>query len=137
MLQITKKTDYGLNFLLTLALKNSKTPQTLAQISETKNLPKQFVARLAADLVKAKIIKSREGTAGGYFLAKAPKKISLADVILALEKNSKNDYQSCQECSCQFCARRDVEKPLEEKIIKTLQNKTLADLLPEGGEINA
>lgn len=136
MLKISRKTDYALNLLLTLASETSKRPQTLTQIAKIKNLPKPFLAKLAARLVKAQIIKSREGTAGGYFLAKAPEKISLADVILALEKNSKNDYQSCGECSCQFCTRRDVEKPLEEKIIKTLQGKTLADFLSEGGEVN-
>lgn len=128
MLQITKKIDYALNLLLTVAAQNSDKPLTLARISEAKNLPKSFLARVATKLTKAGILKSKEGVAGGYFLAKSPQKISVADVISALREN-KNNYQNCAECSCEFCTKRDIEKPLVEKISKTLQNKTLSDFL--------
>ena len=135
MLQITRKTDYALNLLLTLAKQNLDKPLTLAKIAKLAKLPKSFLAKIAANLVKAQILVAKEGVDGGYVLAKNPAKITLSQVLLALEDQNKNYCSgTCDNfCGCSFCTTRDVAQPLEEEIIKTLSKKTLADFTGKEG----
>jgi len=131
MLAISKKTDYGLNFLIKLAHQNLGQPVTLTKITKTSKLPGPFLAKLAANLVKAGIIKSREGAGGGYLLAKNPDQITLREILSALEGQAKNLCTgTCNHlCGCAFCATRDIVKPLEEEIGHSLENKTLEDFM--------
>ncbi len=139
MLLITRRTDYALNLLLTLAKQSLDKPLALANIARQAKLPKSFLAKIARNLVKAQILKAKEGVKGGYVLARKPSEITLAKIISSLESVSKNycagtcDYS----CGCGFCTTRDVAQPLEEEIIKTLSKKTLADLMGKGGELSA
>lgn len=136
MLQITRKADYGLNFLLTLAKQNQNGPVTLAKIASQKKLPKSFLGKIATTLVKAEIIKAKEGVKGGYILAKKPSEITLAKIFSILEGAGKNYcYGTCDyACSCDFCSMRDVVQPLNVQINQILSQKTLADLMGKGGE---
>lgn len=75
MLNITKQSDYGL--LLISQLKDKKEYVSLSDILKKIDLPKRFIARIAAKLVQANILESREGKIGGYRLTKKAKNINL------------------------------------------------------------
>ncbi len=77
------RTDYSLIMLRALA--RSKGFVSLRIVAKDNRLPYRYVSRLAGDLKKAGILKSREGVLGGYALAKKPKDIRLIDVIELLD----------------------------------------------------
>ncbi|GAH74531.1 unnamed protein product, partial [marine sediment metagenome] len=69
---------------------------------------------------------------GGYTLAKPPSKITLKEIIAALEGSL--DLSECiktpQVCNrASFCVTRELWDEISEKMINTLDSKTLQDLV--------
>ncbi len=97
MLTITKQSDYGLIFIEQLIRANSCV--SLSEIITRTKLPKRFLARIAALLVKNQLVVSREGKSGGYQLSKKIKSINLYDYLRIFEgdlnfcSNDKSKYK--------------------------------------------
>jgi FeS assembly SUF system regulator len=84
MLRIAKLTDYATG--LTVQLARSPGRQVSAQqLSLEMGLPLPTVAALLKRLGRAGLVSSARGVGGGYCLARAPRDISVADVISAIE----------------------------------------------------
>lgn len=77
------RSDYSI--ILLRALARAKGFVSLRVVALENRLPYRYVSRLAGDLKKAGMLKSREGVLGGYALAKKPKDIRLVDVIELLD----------------------------------------------------
>ena len=54
-------------------------------IAEAQNIPLQFLEHILLELKHARLVRARRGARGGYWLAKPPEEIRLADVIRAVE----------------------------------------------------
>lgn len=54
-------------------------------ISKQYNIPPEYLLKVLQELVKANIVRSKKGPRGGFSLARPPKKITLLNVIEALE----------------------------------------------------
>lgn len=61
-------------------------PVQLNAISESQNIPKKFLIQLLLRLKNAHIVNSSRGISGGYYLARRPSQISLADVFKAIDE---------------------------------------------------
>jgi len=131
MLTITKQSDYGILFLENLIGKKDFIP--LSELVEKTHLPKRFLARIAATLVKNKVVESREGKVGGYKLAKNLNKITLHDFLKFFEKDVAvcrcfdDDYCCDYEGICQH--QSFIRTKLNDVLIKELKRYTLNDLL--------
>ncbi len=105
MLNITVQSDYGIILITSLLDRKDFTP--LSSLIEKTNLPKRYLARIAAELAKNKILESREGKVGGYRLTKQAEKITLFDYLkvfegdLTITKCSKTDYDCPWEGVCE------------------------------------
>lgn len=84
MFAITAKTDYGLLFLLALAKRDGKKPQSLKKLAKEEHLPYRFLTQIVIPLRKAKLVESKEGSGGGYRLTDDAGRISLSRVFHAL-----------------------------------------------------
>jgi Rrf2 family protein len=128
MFGISKKTDYGLELMLALARNYSRGPLSLRQIAKERKLPYKFLGQLALELRFGGLIDSKEGKGGGYFLTKKPKKISIAEVVEALE--GPVEVGHCFGCpKARVCGQKDVWSEVGDKVRETIKEKTLADLL--------
>lgn len=84
MLRIAKLTDYATGLMAQLARPPLR--QTSAQqLALELGLPPPTVAALLKKLTRAGLVSSVRGAGGGYSLARAPKDISVAQVITAIE----------------------------------------------------
>jgi Rrf2 family protein len=120
MLIISKQSDYGIILLSYLYKKNSLVNLSTL-IKETK-LPKRFLARIAAELVKNKLLISHEGKNGGYLATKQISKISLYDYLMIF--NDQITSCRCGEKSyeCRFtklCRHKNSLKEHLDKIISS------------------
>jgi Rrf2 family protein len=132
MFRLSRRGDYGLVFLLFLAEKDKNQPISLAKISKEKRLPKKYLAQLALSLKQAGIIDSREGVKGGYFLKKDPEKVSILEIIQALEGPFSTTLCQANPGKClvePFCPSKNPWFEITQKMILSLQEKTLADFL--------
>lgn len=65
-----------------------KTVLSSLDIAKDRNLPLPLVAKLLTSLSTGGLIEGTRGPGGGYWLAKAPSRISLADIAELFEKDS-------------------------------------------------
>lgn len=129
MMKITKKSDYGLTFLAALADKPNEL-LSLRLVAKDYNLPYKFIGQVAAQLLAAGIITSKEGATGGYKLAKSPEQISFAEVMNALDGPMvKTDCMRGKTCPRRgICAHQYVISNLNTLINQTLDKTSLADI---------
>jgi len=79
--RITYKGDYALKALLDLAVHYEYGVSTIHDIAKRINAPVKFLEQVLLELKNGGFVESRRGKVGGYLLAKAPKQITLGEVI--------------------------------------------------------
>ena len=77
------KADYGTRALLTLADRGE--PATAEALADAQGLPARFLGAILIDLRRAGIVSSQRGAEGGYRLARPADKITVAEVMRALD----------------------------------------------------
>ncbi len=86
MLRISRRTDYAVRVLISLAIHADEGPRVVQDVVDEMLIPLPFVKRIVADLTRAGLIVSRRGSKGGLWLAKAAEEISMLDVVEACEE---------------------------------------------------
>lgn len=86
---LTTKGVYGLMAIAQIANASKFTPISIKDISDKTGVSKGYLEQILNDLRNAKIISSKKGKNGGYFLRKPAQKISFYDIFYALEKDFK------------------------------------------------
>ena len=84
-IKISKKCDYALRAVLELALRSTSKPVTVQEIASEQDIPPRFLEIILNELRQAGLVTSHRGNAGGYTLAELPKRITVAQVVEAME----------------------------------------------------
>ena len=130
-MRTTAKADYAVRAAVELAAVGTGEPVKADQIAEAQSIPLNFLENILAELRRAGIVESRRGAAGGYLLARAPEKISLADVIRAVEgplANVRGMSPDTLEYGGSAERLRDVWVALRSSVRAVLEQVTLADV---------
>jgi Rrf2 family protein len=83
-MEITRETDYAIRCILYLAARPAEVSM-IEEIAREMEIPKSFLAKILQKLVRASLVNSFRGVKGGFQLALRPAKISLLDVVEAIE----------------------------------------------------
>ncbi|MDB5202633.1 MAG: Rrf2 family transcriptional regulator [Ferruginibacter sp.] len=133
---ISKKTQYALKALGYLAGQYGKGPVLIADIADNKHIPIKFLESILLQLKQHHILESKKGKGGGYYLAEAPKKTTLAKVIrivggpiAMLPCVSLNFYEKCEDCNELNCGLNRIMAQARDATLKVLEKKTLHDLM--------
>lgn len=84
-MRISKQGEYGLAAILYLATQPAGKLSLRDEIARRCGIPRNFLAQILSRLRRGGILGSRRGARGGYFLQVEPQRLSLADVLEALE----------------------------------------------------
>lgn len=84
---VNTRTEYALRALLEM-LDSAAEPISAQRICLRQQLPKKYVEHLLSSLKTAGLVNSSAGSRGGYTLARKADKISLLDVMEAVEDHS-------------------------------------------------
>lgn len=85
MLQIQRGTDYGVRVMCYLATLESGARAKLEQLSGATDVPPSFLSKILQSLTRAGLVHSHRGSSGGFSLGAPAGRITLLDVITALE----------------------------------------------------
>lgn len=86
-MKISAKIEYAYKAVLELSLRyNNDVPVQISSISEAQGIPKKFLVQLLLRLKNANLVNSTRGIAGGYYLARPPAQITLADLFRAIDE---------------------------------------------------
>lgn len=86
MLQLTKRTEYGLIALVHMADHQGRVVSA-REIGEHYPIPRRLLAEVLKDLTHAGLIESQRGATGGYTLVRPADAITLAEIVTTLEGN--------------------------------------------------
>jgi len=92
-MRLTTKGRYAVTAMMDLAIHEVSGPVTLNDIASSQNISLSYLEQLFASLRKAGLVKGLRGPGGGYRLAAPASKISVADIITAVDE--KVDVTRC------------------------------------------
>jgi Rrf2 family protein len=132
MLRLSKKADYGLLAMRHLAANAGDGSVSARELAEQYSIPPELLAKVLQQLVRGRLLESRQGIRGGYGLARAPAEISVADVIVAIDgpltvTACSEDDHSCEQYS--KCNIRDPLWRIKDRIVEALASTSVADLV--------
>ena len=83
-MRVSAKVDYALRAALELAAAGEG-PTKGERIAQAQDIPLKFLENILLELRHGGLVQSQRGADGGYWLARPPEEIKLADVIRAVE----------------------------------------------------
>jgi Rrf2 family protein len=99
-MQITRQADYAVRAVYYLTTLGSESRAATSQIAEEQHIPPSFLAKIISQLSVAGLLHTSRGARGGVSLARDPEKISLLDVVEAIDgpillNECVNDTSAC------------------------------------------
>ena len=84
-MRISAKADYAVRAAVELAAGSGEKPVKAERIATAQDIPLNFLENILGELRHAGIVRSQRGADGGFRLAKSPEKVTIADIIRAVE----------------------------------------------------
>lgn len=130
-MKLSTRSRYGVRFMTALAYADKGKSLFLKDIASSEGISEKYLSLIVIPLRTAGLIKSIRGAHGGYTLARAPRDVTLCDIVEALEGEMCLVRCVKQPASCDraaICPTRDVWSSLGNKIQDTLKSINLSDL---------
>ena len=129
MFRLSKKADYGLIALKHLA-QHADESISAREIAKQYRIPSELLAKILQKLARKGLVVSHQGTRGGYILGRDPSKISIVDVIEALD--GPIGITPCERgSSCEQLEKCTVKDPLmavRVKMVRILGDTSIYEL---------
>lgn len=134
---LSKKCKYAIHALVYLAERYQQGPVHIQEIAEKQHIPKKFLEAILLELRNAKVLSSKKGKGGGYYLYKKPEDVNLIEIIRLMDGAiamlpcvSLNYYEACEECRDEkTCGIRDSFIGVRDQTLKILKESTLAKIV--------
>ena len=138
-MKLSTKGRYAVTAMMDLAIHDQKGPVTLADISKCQGISLSYLEQLFSKLRKEGLVDGVRGPGGGYRLGRTANRISIADIISAVDECI--DSTNClgnQDCNKgERCITHHLWEDLSERLYSFLDNITLAQFInrPEVKEV--
>lgn len=136
-MRVSAKVDYALRAAVELAAAGAG-PTKGERIAQAQGIPLKFLENILLELRRSGLVQSQWGAEGGYWLARPPEEITLAQVIRAVEgplANVRGARPEALEYAGAARALRDVWIAVRANLRAVLETVTLADVA--SGELPA
>lgn len=132
MIRLTKQADYAILLMIRMAEDDQATPHSARDLSAETHLPLPIAGKILKALARGGLLVSQRGAAGGYRLAEDPSRITVADIIRAIEGPiALTECQSDMTGPCAIsshCASRRKWSRINDVIERTLDGISLAEM---------
>jgi len=85
MMELTRKGEYAIRGIVYLATQPADQICLLSDIAGAVDVPQTFLAKIFQQFSKIGLVRSYRGTGGGFVLGRPPEKITLLEVVEAVE----------------------------------------------------
>ena len=131
MISINRQSDYAIQLVVALTKASKNKPLSLKKFSIENNISFLFLQRIARSLKNGGLINSSRGMYGGYFLLKDIKKITVKQVMEAVD--GPFGVTACfrgHTCPrAKTCSSKQVLNNLNYKLNEILSNMLIVDYL--------
>ena len=141
-MRLTTKGRFAVTAMIDVAMHGGDGPVTLAAVSGRQKISLSYLEQLFGKLRRAELVESVRGPGGGYNLAKPSDKVSVADIILAVDEpidaTQCKGRENCKDD--RRCMTHELWSALNAHIFSFLRSVTLAELVrqqqqPKNGEV--
>jgi Rrf2 family iron-sulfur cluster assembly transcriptional regulator len=143
-MRLTTKGRFAVTAMIDLALRQGKGPVTLAGISQRQAISLSYLEQLFGKLRRHEIVESIRGPGGGYSLARKADKVTVADIIIAVDEpldatqcGGKENCHGSDAASGVRCMTHELWATLNEKMVDYLDSVSLQDLVDQQKQKNA
>lgn len=110
------------------------------EIASRQEVPPRFLEQLMLALRRSRMVESKRGARGGYSLVRRPDRITLREIVEALEGTvvlldclDETAERGCERASS--CAIREALMQAQGRMLRSLESWSLADLLTRQREL--
>ena len=139
-MRISAKADYAVRAAAELAAAGEDEPVKGERLADAQGIPLQFLEHILLVLKHARLVRARRGARGGYWLARPPEEITLANVIRAVEGPLANIQDQAPEATkyrghakeltdVWIAVRASLRRVLEEVTIADLRDGRIPDVV--------
>lgn len=137
-MRLTTKGRFAVTAMIDLALRQGNGPVSLAGISERQSISLSYLEQLFGKLRRHAIVESIRGPGGGYSLARRADKVTVADIIIAVDEpidatqcGGKEHCHGADAASGARCMTHELWATLNEKMVDYLDSVSLQDLVDQ------
>ncbi|MFL6657677.1 MAG: Fe-S cluster assembly transcriptional regulator IscR [Massilia sp.] len=143
-MRLTTKGRFAVTAMIDLALRQGTGPVTLAGISQRQAISLSYLEQLFGKLRRHEIVESIRGPGGGYSLARRADKVTVADIIIAVDEpldatqcGGKENCHGADAATGVRCMTHELWATLNEKMVDYLDSVSLQDLVDQQKQKNA
>ena len=139
-MKLSTRGRYGIHAMYDLARYADCGPQSIKAIAEREGIPEAYLEQLIAVLKREGLVTSTRGAQGGYALAREPARITVGDVLRALEGGLNlvdclDGEDACGKACA--CPSRVVWQKVRDGLNAIVDGITLEDMLEDYRRMNA
>jgi Rrf2 family cysteine metabolism transcriptional repressor len=132
-MRISTRSRYGLKVMYELALKFVEQPVFLKEIARKHGISEKYLSKLVIPLRGVGLITSFRGAHGGYALARAPRTVTVREIVQVLEGDVAPATQPRKgSTSGEQHPTDEVWVLLEKTVARALEDVTLESLVLSG-----
>jgi Rrf2 family protein len=128
---LTRAADYAARVMIHLATLPAGTRLQRTLLAEATDVPDSFLSKVLQGLVRARLIASRPGVNGGFELVSDPQRVTLLDVVEAIDGQIALNIcvATGERCERQVgCAAHEVWAEAQQAVVRVLKSANLAQL---------
>ena len=133
-MRLTTKGRFAVTAMIDVAMHGTKTPVTLAGVSQRQKISLSYLEQLFGKLRRHGLVESVRGPGGGYRLARGAESISVADVIVAVDEpidaTKCGGRENCKDDG-KRCMTHELWANLNQHIFGYLRSVSLAELVAQ------
>ena len=133
-MQITRQADYAVRAVLYLSRMGDNQRAATSKVAQAQRIPPSFLAKIISQLSIAGLLRTSRGARGGVTLARAPKDITLLEVVEAIDGPIMLNECVGDNATCAFdkdCPLRPVWCDAQEELVNRLKGTTFAQLMSQ------
>lgn len=131
-MKISTKGRYGIRAVVDIAKNSEKEAVSLSSIAKRQNISESYLEQIVIPLKKAEYIEGIRGPKGGYVLSKPADKITVKDLLVALEgdiaiTNCSSEFFTCDNSGS--CNTEFVWTAVTDAVDNVLKSITVKDII--------
>ena len=135
----SKTCEYAIRCLMYFSDHPEKKVATVKEISKESRVPASYVAKIFQCLVRSRILTSQRGPIGGYSLVTPVSKLTVLEIVHALDDLSKSPFSSCSmgldRCNDKNpCLLHPSWAKAKEQMLEELATSTIANVASLGSK---
>mgnify|MGYP000188341756 CR=1 FL=1 len=128
-MRLSTKSRFAVTAMIDVALREDRGPVSLSAISERHQISLSYLEQLFSKLRQHQLVESTRGPGGGYSLARSAEKITMADIVSAVDFSAESEEAANTDGSTWMSS--ELWASLNEKMLTHLQSISLRQLVAE------